>query len=61
VVDLPGRETAVGGVLFVEHGALALLELFTFEGTWPDDTSRFTARYTREPRVLSQLEGFATP
>jgi hypothetical protein len=59
VVDLPGREAAVGAVLFVDDGALAMLELFAFDGPWPDDTSGFKVRYTHEPRVLSQLNGLS--
>ncbi len=56
VVDLPGREAAVGSVLFVEHGVIGMLELFTFDGPWPEDTTGFRPRYTSTPRMLSQLE-----
>jgi hypothetical protein len=56
-VDLPGREAALGAVVFIENGVLAMLELFTFDGPWPDDTSGFEVKYIQEPRVLSKLDG----
>jgi hypothetical protein len=56
VVDLPACPEAIGAVLFVEGGALSMLELFTFDRPWPDDTSGFSVRYIREPRTLSQLD-----
>jgi len=61
VVDLPGRKDAIGAVLFVEGGALSMLELFTFDRPWPDDTSGFSVRYIREPRVLSELDAVGLP
>lgn len=61
VVDLPGCRDAVGAVLFVEGGVLSMLELYTFDRPWPDDTSGFSLRYTREPRILSELEGIGVP
>ena len=57
VLDLPGREAAIGAVLFVENGVLDMLELFTFDGAWPEDTSGFKVSCTREPRVLPELAG----
>lgn len=59
VVDLADREAAIGGVLFVDQGVLAMLELFTFDGSWPEETDDFALRYTSAPRVLLQLEGLS--
>ena|ERR1700733_14165224 len=56
VIDLPGRETIAGVVLFVRNGILDLLELYTFDSPWPIDTSGFVVRYSREPHDLSVLD-----
>ena len=55
VVDLPGEPEAIGAVLFVDYGKIAMLELYAFEGAWPSDVSGFRVRYAHDPRTLESL------
>lgn len=40
--EMPGLESGFGGVLFIENGKLKLLEIFTYDETWPEKPEGYT-------------------
>ncbi|HVS09242.1 MAG TPA: hypothetical protein VMS76_05145 [Planctomycetota bacterium] len=53
--QIEGLDHGAGFILFIADGRLSLLEGFSYGGDWPSVIGKFTVRYEREERDLSDL------
>lgn len=51
--SIDGLEHGAGFVLFIQDGALEMLEGYTYDEPWPVDVTSFSLRYISAPRNLS--------
>ena len=58
-LETPALESGIGTVLFVKEGGLSLLELYTYDESWPDDVGSYRLRYSSTPRDLAALDAVA--
>src|SRR6266568_178399 len=57
LADFPGSGHGAWFLLYLEDGALAMLEGYTFADPWPADSSEFSLRYDSQPRRVSEALG----
>lgn len=50
--EVDGLEHGAGFVLYVQGGALHLLEGYSYDEPWPDEIGNFQLAYDRSPREL---------
>jgi hypothetical protein len=57
--ELPGLKFGAGFLLYVKDGALHMLEGYSYDEKWPQETSDFALSYTkglrRDPEVLQKI------
>lgn len=57
VADIPGLDYGAGFALFVDDGAISMLEGFTYEEDWPGDVYNSKVHYAKiEGRDLQQVQ-----
>ena len=53
--EIEGLDFGAGFLLFVVHGAIKMLEAYTYDEPWPDATDSFKLTYTNGQRDLEKL------
>ncbi len=53
--DISGLECGAGFLLYVRDGVLEMLEAYTYDEQWPDDTDDFSLSYVDGQRDIEKL------